>query len=105
MAVDFEAREWKDGASGGTGIDAASLNRIEQGVVDTSNAVNGLLESSPSAGKDLSPTEEISSGTDLDTMTGAGSWSCSDALSVGNAPEGVTGAFLLYVYEQRGGEV
>lgn len=103
MAVDFEAREWKDGASGGTGIDAASLNRIEQGVVDTSNAVNDLLESSPSAGKDLSPTEEIPAGTDLDTLTEPGSWFCGEASGVTNEPESATGAFALYVYSVSGG--
>lgn len=30
----FEAKEWKDGAAGGTPITAAELNRIEQGIAD-----------------------------------------------------------------------
>lgn len=102
MAIDYEAREWKDGASGGTSIDAASLNRMEAGISDTANAVNGLLGVKA---KDLSPTATIEPGADLDSYTEPGSYSCAADASatVENKPAGVDGAFLLYVYSVPGG--
>ena len=102
MAIDYEAREWKDGASGGTSIDAANLNRMEAGIADTANAVNGLLGVKA---KDLAPTATIESGADLDDITAPGSYSCAaDAsVTVENKPAGVDGAFLLYVYSVPGG--
>lgn len=103
MAIDYEAREWKDGAEGGTSIDAASLNRMEAGIADTANAVNGLLGGAAAKAKDLAPAATIESGADLDSYTEPGSYACADASGVTNAPGGVTGAFALYVYSVPGG--
>lgn len=104
MAISFDAREWKDGAEGGTSIDAASLNRMEAGIQDTVNAVNGLLSGSAAKAKDLAPTTDIPASSDLDDYTEAGSYSCSAEASatVTNKPDAVEGAFLLYVYEGPG---
>lgn len=43
--VSFARKTWKDGSSGGTPITAAELNRLEKGVGDLTNAVNGLRDS------------------------------------------------------------
>ena len=43
--VSFAKKTWKDGSAGGTPITAAELNRLEQGVADLTNAVNGLRDS------------------------------------------------------------
>lgn len=53
--------------------------------------------------KRLRPVNEISAGTDLDTLTEPGSWFCDEASGVTNAPERATGAFALYVYSVSGG--
>ena len=105
MAISFDASEWKDGASGGTSIDAENLNRMEEGIQDTVNAVNGLLSGSATKAKDLKPTTAIPTGSDLDMYLTAGSYSCTAEASAGvsHKPEDVTGAFVLYVYEQQGG--
>lgn len=105
MAISFDAREWKDGASGGTSIDAANLNRMEAGIQDTVNAVNGLLSGSAAKAKDLAPATDIPTGSDLDMYLTAGSYSCDAeaAAGVAHKPDGVEGAFVLYVYEQQGG--
>lgn len=104
MAVSYNAREWKNGASGGTSIDAENLNRMEEGIQDTVNAVNGLLSGSAAKAKDLAPTTDIPASSDLDDYTEAGSYSCSAEASatVTNKPDAVEGAFLLYVYEGPG---
>lgn len=44
MPINYQAHEWKDGASGGTPIDAESLNRIEQGVADACAGVDSLTD-------------------------------------------------------------
>ena len=41
MAIDYQTREWKDDQTGGTPIDAANLNRMEQGIA---NACAGVDE-------------------------------------------------------------
>lgn len=41
MAIDYQTREWKDDQAGGTPIDAANLNRMEQGIA---NACAGVDE-------------------------------------------------------------
>lgn len=43
--VSFAKKTWKDGSGGGTPVTAAELNRLEQGVADLTNAVNGLRDS------------------------------------------------------------
>ena len=43
--VSFAKKTWKDGSGGGTPVTAAELNRLEQGVVDLTNAVNALRDS------------------------------------------------------------
>lgn len=105
MAISFEAREWKNGASGGTSINADGLNRMETGIQDTVNAVNGLLSGAAAKAKDLAPTTDIPTGSDLDMYLTAGSYSCDAEASAGvtHKPDGVDGAFVLYVYEQQGG--
>lgn len=52
--------------------------------------------------KRLRPMNEISAGTDLDTLTEPGSWFCDDSTSVTNVPGGVAAEFLLYVYSGGG---
>lgn len=52
--------------------------------------------------KRLRPVNEISAGTDLDTLTEPGSWFCDDSTSVTNVPGGVAAEFLLYVYSGGG---
>lgn len=44
MAIGYEAQEWKDGAEGGTPIDAAALNRIESGIAQTALVTDELAE-------------------------------------------------------------
>lgn len=41
-AIDYESIEWKDDAAGGTPIEAAALNRMEQGISNACNAVDEL---------------------------------------------------------------
>lgn len=50
----------------------------------------------------LKPANDISAGTDLDTLTEPGSWFCDDSTSVTNVPGGVAAEFLLYVYSGGG---
>ena len=42
MAIEYEAREWKDDSVGGTPIDAASLNRMEGGISEACNAIDRM---------------------------------------------------------------
>lgn len=42
MAINYEAREWNDGESGGTPITAESLNRIEDALSRACGAIDGL---------------------------------------------------------------
>lgn len=44
MAISYSPREWADGSSGGTPIDAASLNRMESGIANAVAGVNQLNE-------------------------------------------------------------
>ena len=44
MAIGYEATEWKDGAQGGTPIDAAALNKMENGISEACAAVDLLNE-------------------------------------------------------------
>ena len=41
-AIDYESLEWKDDAAGGTPIEAAALNRMEQGIADACAGVDQL---------------------------------------------------------------
>ena len=41
-AIDYESLEWKDDAAGGTPIEAAALNRMEQGIADACAGVDEL---------------------------------------------------------------
>ena len=41
-AIDYENLEWKDDAAGGTPIEAAALNRMEQGIADACAGVDQL---------------------------------------------------------------
>ena len=43
--VSFTKKTWADGSSGGTPITAAELNRMEQGIKDCADGVNGLGDS------------------------------------------------------------
>lgn len=42
MAIDYQTREWKDDQTGGTPIDAANLNRMEQGIANACAGVDGI---------------------------------------------------------------
>lgn len=42
MAIDYHTREWKDDQTGGTPIDAANLNRMEQGIANACAGVDGI---------------------------------------------------------------
>lgn len=66
--VSFARKTWKDGSSGGTPITAAELNRLEKGVGDLTNAVNGLRDSVCQLDSDSSTTEctvKLSSGKEI----------------------------------------
>ena len=41
-AIDYKSLEWKDDAAGGTPIEAAALNRMEQGIADACAGVDQL---------------------------------------------------------------
>ena len=41
-AIDYKSLEWKDDATGGTPIEAAALNRMEQGIADACAGVDQL---------------------------------------------------------------
>lgn len=41
-AIDYDSLEWKDDAAGGTPIEAAALNRMEQGIADACAGVDQL---------------------------------------------------------------
>lgn len=43
--VSFTKKTWADGSSGGTPITASELNRMEQGIKDCADGVNGLGDS------------------------------------------------------------
>lgn len=45
--VSFTKKTWADGSSGGTPITASELNRMEQGIKDCADGVNGLGDSIP----------------------------------------------------------
>lgn len=44
MAINYEAAEWKDGQQGGTPIDAAALNKMENGISEACAGVDQLNE-------------------------------------------------------------
>lgn len=44
MSVTYNPINWQDGESGGTSLDATNLNHMEQGIIDSANAINSLEE-------------------------------------------------------------
>lgn len=85
------------------------FNQLKEATQDAVDAMNdaldgtvvGKLQTQIDKTKRLKPVNKISASTDLDTLTEPGSWFCSDT-DVTNAPDGVTGKFLLYVYSGDG---
>lgn len=105
---------WVDGAWAGAGtpstIETITDEQVAEVVSGGSPQGNEMLDLSglsslwsKGAPASLAPSATIAPGTDLDTITTVGSYACSDASGVTNTPEGVTGAFNLYVYETQGG--
>lgn len=92
QAATDEAVEAMKGA-----LDGTTAGHLQTQIDET----NATVETT----KWLKPANEIPSGTDLDTLTEPGSWSCTADASAGvtHKPDGVDGAFVLYVYEQQGG--
>ena len=82
-------------------LQAATDEAVEamQDALDQTTA--GNLQNQIDETKRLKPVDTIPASSDLDDYTEAGSYSCSAEASatVTNKPAGVTGAFLLYVYE------
>ena len=66
MAIGYEATEWKDGAQGGTPIDAAALNKMENGISEACAAVDLLNEEGNVTTEDIASkavtTEKIADG-------------------------------------------
>lgn len=66
MAIGYEATEWKDGAQGGTPIDAAALNKMENGISEACAAVDLLNEEGNVTTSDIASkavtTEKIADG-------------------------------------------
>ncbi len=86
------------------------FNQLKEATQDAVDAMNDALDGTTEGDlkahkKSLLLTNNISSGTDLNTLTEAGNYSCSaaDSASIVNKPAEVTGAFMLFVYEQQGG--
>lgn len=62
--VSFTKKTWADGSSGGTPITASELNRMEQGIKDCADGVNGLGDSiSPMITRGGSYTITVEGGT------------------------------------------
>lgn len=86
------------------------FNQLKEATQEAVDAMNDALDGSTEGDlkahkKSLLLTNNISGGTDLNTLTEAGNYSCSaeDSATVVNKPVDVTGAFMLFVYEQQGG--
>lgn len=66
MAIGYEATEWKDGAQGGTPIDAAALNKMENGISEACAAVDLLNQEGNVTTEDIASkavtTEKIADG-------------------------------------------
>lgn len=87
--VSFARKTWKDGSSGGTPITAAELNRLEKGVGDLTNAVNGLRDSvSQRLLTDLQGGQDKIA---LNYLTKTGMYTGFDP---DNAPSGVKGSWV-----------
>lgn len=87
--VSFARKTWKDGSSGGTPITAAELNRLEKGVTDLTNAVNGLRDSvSQRLLTDLQGGQDKIA---LNYLTKTGMYTGFDP---DNAPSGVKGSWV-----------
>lgn len=86
------------------------FNQLKEATQDAVDAMNEALDGSTEGElkaykKSLRLENNINAGADLDTFTTPGNYSCSaeNSASVTNKPEGVTGAFMLFVYEQQVG--
>lgn len=86
------------------------FNQLKEATQDAVDAMNEALDGTTEGElkaykKSLRLENNINTGADLDTFTTPGNYSCSaeNSASVINKPEGVTGAFMLFVYEQQEG--
>ena len=93
------------------------FNQLKEATQDAVDAMNDALDGTTAGEiqsdiddlnknkKSLLLTNNITHGTDLNTLTEAGTYSCSaaDSASIVNKPSEVTGAFMLFVYDQQGG--
>lgn len=84
------------------------FNQLKEATQEAVDAMNEALDGSTEGDlkahkKSLLLTNNISGGTDLNTLTEAGNYSCSaeDSATVINKPADVTGAFMLFVYDQQ----
>lgn len=83
------------------------LKEATQGAVNAMNeALDGTTEGELKAyKKSLRLENDISAGADLNTFITPGNHACTiaNSASVTNKPDGVTGAFMLFVYKQQDG--
>lgn len=96
----YQATAWKNKPSTETPVDAAVMTRIEQRLVDLTNAVNGLWVSvSQRLLTDVKANEQKISLNDL-TKTGLYT-----AFSPDNAPSEVKGAWVIFINVVLSGNV
>ena len=97
--VSFAKKTWKDGSGGGTPITAAELNRLEQGVVDLTTAVNALRDSVSMlwSGETMTfeietyrTVAEVSIGTFGQPIGLFFAWLSTDTVNTSKLPTGVT---------------
>lgn len=88
------------------------FNQLKEATQDAVNAMNNALDGTTEGElkaykKSLQLENNINAGANLNTFLTPGSYACTiaNSASVTNKPDGVNGAFMLFVYKQQDGGV